>query len=100
MTQSLKKKISIVIPTYNEKGNIAPLVGRIAAALQSFDYEIVIVDDDSKDGTAKAAQSLPPGYPVRVIVRKNERGLASAVVKGFSESAGDIIAVMDAALQH
>jgi len=100
MMQDSKKKISIVVPTYNEKDNIEPLVNRIAAALRSFDYEIIIVDDDSKDGTAEAARGLSAEFPVRVIVRKNERGLASAVVKGFTESSGQIIGVIDADLQH
>lgn len=100
MTQGLNNKISVVIPTYNEKENIGPLIARTAAALKSFNYEIIIVDDDSSDGTADAASELSFQYPVKVIVRKDERGLASAVVKGFAASSGDILAVMDADLQH
>ncbi len=94
------KAISIIIPTYNEKDNIIPLVERIDHALSNHDYEIVFIDDNSGDGTAKLAATLSPKYPVKVIVRKNKRGLASAVVDGLSHVAGQIIGVMDADLQH
>ena len=92
--------LSIVIPTYNEKDNVTPLVERLHRALAGRKYEIVFVDDNSRDGTAQAAAALAPTYPVRVIVRTNERGLASAVVHGFRNTSSGIIAVMDADLQH
>ena len=92
--------ISIIIPTYNEKDNIAPLVERIHQALSSYNYEILLVDDNSKDGTIEVASSLASRYPVRVIVRQNERGLATAVVHGLRYATGQIIGVMDADLQH
>jgi dolichol-phosphate mannosyltransferase len=94
------KILSIVIPTYNEKENITPLVERLHRALAGRPYEIVFVDDNSRDGTAEAASSLSSRYPVRVIVRTTERGLASAVVHGFRNTTSAIIAVMDADLQH
>jgi len=94
------KAISIIIPTYNERDNIIPLVKRIDYALSNYDYEIVFIDDNSGDGTAELAAALSPRYPVKVIVRKNKRGLASAVVDGISHVAGQIIGVMDADLQH
>jgi len=100
MTEISKKLVSIVIPTFNENDNIALLVKRIAAALARVDFEIVIVDDNSTDGTSRTAEELSATYPVKVVVRQNERGLASAVVRGFKESRGDIIGVMDADLQH
>jgi dolichol-phosphate mannosyltransferase len=100
MIEGSKKKLSIVVPTYNEKDNIVPLITRTATALGSLDYEIVVVDDNSKDGTAAAAGSMSPQYPVRVIVRKDEKGLASAVVRGFAEAKGEILGVIDADLQH
>jgi dolichol-phosphate mannosyltransferase len=93
-------KISIIIPTYNEKDNIAPLLSRVDKALSGYDYEILIVDDDSKDGTIELASSLADRYPVKVLVRRNERGLATAVVHGLKSAAGEIIGVMDADLQH
>jgi dolichol-phosphate mannosyltransferase len=96
----MSKFISIIIPTYNERDNVVSLVKRIGHALSDYDYEIVFVDDNSGDGTAELAAALAPEYPVKVIVRKNERGLASAVVDGISHAAGQIIAVIDADLQH
>jgi len=96
----VEDKISIIIPTYNEKDNIAPLLDRVDKALSGYNYEILIVDDDSKDGTIEAASSLADRYPVKVIVRRNERGLATAVVHGIKSATGEIIGVMDADLQH
>lgn len=92
--------ISIIIPTYNERENITPLVERIDRALSSRDYEVVFVDDNSKDGTAELINSLSGKYPVRVMVRKEERGLATAVVHGIDHSEGSTVVVMDADLQH
>ena len=94
------KAISIVIPTYNERDNIVPLVKRIDQVLSSYDYEVVFIDDNSGDGTADLVRALSSEYPVEVIVRKNKRGLASAVVDGISYVTGEIIGVMDADLQH
>lgn len=92
--------ISIVVPTFNESGNISPLVHRIDSALSGRKYEILFVDDDSPDGTSEMVESLSGEFPVRVFVRKGRRGLASAVAEGFSHIAGDIITVMDADMQH
>ncbi|MFC2022971.1 glycosyltransferase [Chloroflexota bacterium] len=94
----MSKAVSIIIPTFNERENIAPLVERIARALP--DYEIVFVDDNSSDGTAEVAASLSARYPVRVIVRRDKRGLASAVIDGMEQSRSEVVAVMDADLQH
>ncbi|MDD5287712.1 MAG: glycosyltransferase family 2 protein [Dehalococcoidales bacterium] len=96
----MDKTISIIIPTFNEKDNIIPLVERIHSSLAKYNYEIVFIDDDSKDGTAGLASGLTGKYPVKVIVRKNKRGLASAVVDGLSQANGEMVAVMDADLQH
>lgn len=96
----MKDKISIIIPTYNEKDNIAPLLSRVDKALTGYDHEILIVDDNSKDGTIELASELAAKYPVKVLVRRNERGLATAVVHGLKSAAGQIIGVMDADLQH
>jgi dolichol-phosphate mannosyltransferase len=94
------KSISIIIPTYNERENIMPLVERIHHALAPRDYEAVFVDDNSRDGTAELINSMSGKYPVRALVRKDERGLATAVIHGIEHSEGDIIVVMDADLQH
>lgn len=92
--------ISVIIPTYNERDNLTPLIEQIHAALSNYQYEVLFVDDDSKDGTAELASALSHKYPVRLITRRNERGLASAVVYGLKHARGDLLAVMDADLQH
>jgi dolichol-phosphate mannosyltransferase len=96
----MSKTISIIVPTYNERNNITPLIERIAHALSNYDYEVVFVDDNSVDGTAEAAGALSSKYPVKVIVRQHERGLASAVVDGLKHVTGQIVGVIDADLQH
>jgi len=96
----LSTAISIIIPTYNERDNIIALVKRIDHALSDYDYEIVFIDDNSSDGTAEVAAALSPEYPVKVIVRKDKRGLASAVVDGLRYVESEVIGVMDADLQH
>lgn len=96
----MNRTISIIIPTYNEHDNIVPLVERLHSNLSSYNYEIVFIDDNSRDGTAELASTLSDKYPVKVVVRKNKRGLASAVVDGLGYARGNIVAVMDADLQH
>jgi len=93
---------SIIVPTYKEAPNIRPLVERIFCATKAAgrDVEVVFVDDNSQDGTAEAVESLKSLYPVRIIIRKGERGLASAVVAGFREATFDQFVVLDADLQH
>ena len=92
--------ISIVIPTYNEKDNIIPLVERLSKTLAGRNFEILLVDDNSKDGTVDIAASMAEKFPVKVMVRTKERGLATAVLHGIKYAQGNIIGVMDADLQH
>ena len=92
--------ISIVVPTYNERDNITPLIERTSRTLAGHNFEILLVDDNSKDGTVDVAAALAEKYPVKVMVRTKERGLATAVLHGFKYAKGDIIGVMDADLQH
>lgn len=94
--------LSIIVPTYNEKENISELVEHIFKVFSEneIEGEVVVVDDDSPDGTANVAESLRSRYNVQVIVRKNERGLASAVIRGMEKAKGDILCVMDADLSH
>ncbi len=96
----MSKSVTIIIPTYKERENITPLVERIASALSERNYDIVFVDDNSRDGTEELVVSLAKKYPVEIIVRQNERGLASAVVHGIDNTGGNIVVVMDADLQH
>ncbi|KAH8103386.1 nucleotide-diphospho-sugar transferase [Cristinia sonorae] len=99
---------SVIVPAYKENGNIRPLVTRIFNALRQYDspvpadqVEVIIVDDNSRDGSVENVQSLQQeGYNVRIIVRTTERGLSSAVVRGFQEALGDNMLCMDADLQH
>jgi len=93
-------ELSLIVPTYNESENILPLVERVHGSLSNYSYELIIVDDNSPDGTSEVARSLSSKYPLRVIVRENERGLASAVVAGFDQSRGEVLGVIDADLQH
>ncbi len=96
----MEKLISVIVPTYNERENVQSLVQRTSDALADRAYEMVFVDDDSPDGTAGQIATVAADYPVKVLIRKNETGLASAVVHGLSQATGDIIVVMDADLQH
>jgi len=94
--------VSIIVPTYNEVENIETLVTSIFRALGSHKIkgEIVIVDDNSPDGTAAAAEKLKERYEVKVIRRADKGGLSSAVLDGLKAAHGEIIGVMDADLSH
>ncbi|HEX9436090.1 MAG TPA: polyprenol monophosphomannose synthase [Candidatus Limnocylindria bacterium] len=92
--------MSVVVPTYNEAGSLPHLVDRLSRALAGREWELVIVDDGSPDGTAELAQSLAANHPIRVVRRAAKAGLASAVVAGFSQAKGDVLVVMDADLSH
>ncbi|MGD2109460.1 MAG: polyprenol monophosphomannose synthase [Phycisphaerae bacterium] len=93
---------SIVVPTYREALNIKPLVERTFAALHAAgrEAELIIVDDDSRDGTVEAVAAASEAYPVQVLVRKEERGLSTAVLAGFRRAKNDRFVVLDADLQH
>jgi dolichol-phosphate mannosyltransferase len=98
-----KDMISIIIPTYNEVDNIKVLIPKIHEQLtgEGFHIEIIIVDDESPDGTAEAAGYISVKYPVHVHVRNNKkRGLSISVIEGFELAEGDIIVIMDADLSH
>jgi dolichol-phosphate mannosyltransferase len=96
--------LSVVIPTYNEAPNVGELVRRLSEALDPVlggTYELILVDDDSPDRTWELAQRLALDHPaLRVIRRTGERGLASAVVRGWQASRGTYLCAIDADLQH
>jgi dolichol-phosphate mannosyltransferase len=93
--------LSIVVPTFNERDNVAELVRRIEKTLAGIAWEVVFVDDDSPDGTLRALHALAGSDPrVRVLHRIGRRGLASAVVEGVLSTTAPYVAVMDADLQH
>jgi dolichol-phosphate mannosyltransferase len=92
--------VTVVVPTYNERENLAPLARRVFTALDPQRAELLIVDDDSPDGTAAAVATLAGSYPIRGLVRCGQRGLATAVITGLRAARGEIAVVMDADLSH
>ena len=101
MTPGLAPRLTVVVPTFREHDNIAPLVARLDAALAGMAWEVVFVDDDSPDGTAAEARRIAVGDArVRCIRRIGRRGLSSAVIEGAMSSSADFVAVMDGDLQH
>lgn len=100
-TFSFSMLFSLVIPTYNERASVGPVIEEATRALGAagIPFEIVVVDDDSPDGTAEAARRAL-GDRGRVVVRAGERGLASAIMAGFRESRGEILGTMDADGSH
>ncbi|HSA92267.1 MAG TPA: polyprenol monophosphomannose synthase [Terriglobales bacterium] len=105
MTPHPPVRFSLVLPTYNEAANIermVPSLQEVFSAAKLADYEIVIVDDDSPDGTGSIADSLAAASAgrVRSLRRKGERGLATAVVAGWKTTKAPVLAVMDADGQH
>jgi dolichol-phosphate mannosyltransferase len=89
-----------VVPTYNEAGSLPLLVDRLVKAFAGREWELVVVDDGSPDGTADLADGLGKTHPIRVLRRPGKAGLASAVVAGFAAARGDTLLVMDADLSH
>ena len=95
--------IALVIPTLREAGSLPALLTRITAALNAScpDHEILVVDDDSRDGTAELVAAISQKDPrVRLLVRKGERGLSGAILHGWQQTCAPILGVMDADLQH
>jgi dolichol-phosphate mannosyltransferase len=90
--------VSVIVPTYNESQNLPELVKRITAALPQ--VEVIVIDDASADGTADVARELGKSFPVRVVERKDEKGLSTAVLRGLKEARTDVCVVMDADLSH
>jgi dolichol-phosphate mannosyltransferase len=93
--------LSIIVPTLNERENIEPLLSLVTAALPDTGWEVIFVDDDSRDGTAEYVRDLARHNPrVRCLQRIGRRGLATACMEGVLACASPYIAVMDADLQH
>jgi dolichol-phosphate mannosyltransferase len=100
-SQARAAEIAIVIPTFNERDNVIELKNRIAALLSGRAWEMVFVDDDSKDGTYDVLRAEAQRDPrLRVIQRIGRRGLSTAVVEGILSTSAPLVAVMDADLQH
>ena len=94
-------ELSVVVPTFNERENIAELIGRLAAALRNRSWEVVFVDDDSPDGTADLVREhAAADSRVRCLQRIGRRGLSSACIEGMLATTAPYLAVIDADLQH
>ena len=93
--------LSVVVPCYNERPNVAPMIAKLDAALKGIDWEVIYVDDNSPDGTTAEVRRLAALDPrVRCIRRVGRRGLASAVIEGAMSSSAAFVAVIDGDLQH
>ena len=93
--------LSVIVPCYNERPNVAPMIEKLDAALDGIAWEVIYVDDDSPDGTAQEVRRIARKDPrVRCIRRVGRRGLASAVIEGAMSSSADYVAVIDGDLQH
>jgi len=102
-TASAHDKLAIIIPTLCEAENIRVLLGNVRNVLDPLGvlYEIVVVDDDSPDGTGEAVTAIGQQDPrVRLVVRKGQRGLSGAILHGWENTDAAILGVMDADLQH
>jgi dolichol-phosphate mannosyltransferase len=98
-----RAKLALVVPTLHEVANIERVLERIRRSLDplGIPYELIVVDDDSQDGTAEVVQKISDSDPrVRLLVRRNARGLGGAVVHGWERSEAEIVGVIDADLQH
>lgn len=94
-------ELAIILPTFNERDNLASLIEKMHVALAGISWEAIFVDDNSPDGTSDEARGLALRDPhVRVIQRINRRGLASAAIEGMLSTAAPVVAVMDADHQH
>ena len=95
------KKLSVIIPTYNEVNNIEPIVKLLELSLKSINFEIIFVDDNSPDGTINEIKKLSEvNKKVRYILRFDKSGLSSAVTDGILNAESEICVVMDGDLQH
>ena len=98
----MNKTVSFIIPTYNERKNVPIITKQLfdVAKKANLDLELVIVDDNSPDGTGKVVDELAKEYKIIPVHRKGKLGLGSAVTTGFRHAKGDILGVIDADLSH
>jgi dolichol-phosphate mannosyltransferase len=94
-------ELAVIIPTFNERQNVQPLVDALSSTLKGIDFELIFVDDDSPDGTARQVRALSLNDThVRLVHRINRRGLSAAVVEGMMASNAPYLAVLDGDMQH
>jgi dolichol-phosphate mannosyltransferase len=94
--------LSIIVPTYNERDRLPELVTAVfdAYASESIEGELIVVDDNSPDGTGALAEDLAKGRRIRVVHRAGKLGLGTAVIEGFTAAAASIVGVIDADMSH
>ena len=96
------KQLTIIVPTYNESENIEILITKLEEIIgDTIDFEILVMDDNSPDGTGKIVEELKrQGHKCDVVIRTENKGLSPSVIEGFERADGDVVLVMDADLQH
>lgn len=94
-------ELTVILPTFNERGNVEPLIARLETVLAGIAWEAIFVDDDSRDGTAEHVRAISRAKPyIRCVQRIGRRGLSTACIEGVLASSAPFLAVMDADLQH
>lgn len=97
----MEKKVSVVLPTYNESGNIGELISQVHHYAGKDLLEVIVVDDNSPDGTGEIVKELQKKYKnLRLVKRINESGLPSAIWRGISEAKGNVIVWLDCDMSH
>src|SRR4051794_32632215 len=90
-------ELTIILPTFNERGNVEPLIARLETVLAGIAWEAIFVDDDSRDGTAEHVRAISRRKPyIRCVQRVDRRGLSTACIEGVLASSAPFLAVMDA----
>ena len=94
--------VSVIVPAYREAENLPVLIPRVHEALNQagMSAEIIVVDDSTPDASPQVMEQLAAEHPCRLIVRTDERGLSSAVIRGMHEARGNVLVCMDADLSH
>ncbi|HEV2317428.1 MAG TPA: polyprenol monophosphomannose synthase [Thermoplasmata archaeon] len=92
--------LTVILPTYNERESIVAIRPRLEAALRPYSCEVIVVDDESPDGTGEVVRSMQGNGGWKLVERRGARGLASAVAEGFRQAQGEVVVVMDADGSH
>lgn len=102
MSATAPPVLSIIVPTYNERDRLPELVSAIfdAYASEALDGELIVVDDNSPDGTGRLAEELSKTRRIRVVHRAGKLGLGTAVIEGFAAASADVVGVIDADMSH
>jgi dolichol-phosphate mannosyltransferase len=99
--ESRLHRVTVVVPTYKEVENLPHLLARLAKVREEhgLDLDVLIMDDDSKDGSAELVAARPEPW-VKIVVRTTNRGLSPSVLDGMNRAQGDVLVCMDADLSH